>query len=170
MGNMSQQRSDVRTFSFKSERQSKGQGRPYTVTKAYRGRRGTAPLNGDLRTLKCSSKLQLKFSVTHGRKSDKHGNITNFFHIRRRFTTQDPIQIFSLKTISSNIRMINSLRQTHHILLCRRLHLSVLTRPSSGLLMNQVNNCWLQVGVPTVFTISLSIQLLFQLNAHVFYY
>ena len=84
------------TFSFKSVRQSKGHGRPYTVTKAYRGQGGTAPLIRDLRTLKCSSKLQLKISVTHGHKSDKRVNVTSYFHTRRRLTTQDTVQIFSL--------------------------------------------------------------------------
>ena len=91
------------TFSFKSVRQGKGQGRPSTVTKAYRARGGTAPLIRDLRTLKCSSKLQLQISLTPGHKSDKHVNMTNFFNMRWRLTTQDPIQIFSLKTISSKL-------------------------------------------------------------------
>jgi len=46
-----------------------------------------------------------------------------------------------------------SLRQTH-ILLCVRLHVSVLTWPSSDLLTNQVNKCWPHVGIPTMFTIT----------------
>jgi len=41
--------------------------------------------------------------------------------------------------------------------LCVRLHVSVLTWPSSGLLTNQVNRCWLHVGIPTVFTIKTAI-------------
>jgi hypothetical protein len=103
LGNMSRQRSDVirRHFFFTLVRQSKGQGRPYTVAKAYRGRGGTVPLIRDLRTIKRSSKLQLKISVTPGHKSDKHVNTTSFFHIRGRLTTQDPIQILHLKTIIS---------------------------------------------------------------------
>jgi len=40
---------------------------------------------------------------------------------------------------------------------CVRLHVSVLTGPSSGVVTNQVNKCWLHVGIPTMFTINISI-------------
>jgi len=66
-----------------------------------------APVIRDLRTLKFSRKLQLKSSVTPGHKSDKHVNMTSYFNTRRRLTTQDPIQISSLKTISSKLGFQN---------------------------------------------------------------
>jgi hypothetical protein len=40
-------------------------------------------------------------------------------------------------------------------LLCMRLHVSALTRPSSGLLTNQVSKCCVHVGIPTMFTVGL---------------
>jgi len=43
--------------------------------------------------------------------------------------------------------------QTPHALLCVRLHVLVLKWPSSGLFANQVNRCWLHVGIRTMFTI-----------------
>jgi len=52
-----------------------------------------------------------------------------------------------------NAKIIKKYRQTHHALLCVRLHVSVLTCPSSGLFANQFNRCWLLVGIPTMFTI-----------------
>ena len=52
------------------------------------------------------------------------------------------------------IKMIKQLTSNTSYLLCVRLHVSVLMRPSSGLLANQVNKCWLHVGIPTMFTIS----------------
>jgi hypothetical protein len=64
---------------------------------------------------------------------------------------------FNNQNFLSSIKMIQQFSQTHHFLLCMMLHVSVLTWPSSGLLMNQVNNCWLHVGIPTMFTFSLGI-------------
>jgi len=72
---MSRQRSDV--IGHFPARLRKGHGCPYTVTKAYRSQGGTAPLIRELRTLKCSSNLLLKISVTLGRKSDKRVNVTS---------------------------------------------------------------------------------------------
>ena len=48
--------------------------------------------------------------------------------------------------------MIKQLTLNTSYLLCVRLHVSVLMWPSSGLLTNQVNKCWLHVGIPTMFT------------------
>jgi hypothetical protein len=38
-----------------------------------------------------------------------------------------------------------------------RLHVSAPTGPSSGLLTNQVDKCWIHVGIQTMFTIGISI-------------
>ena len=57
-----------------------------------------------------------------------------------------------------SIKMIKQLTSnTSYFIVCVRLHVSVLMWPSSGLLTNQVNKCWLHVGIPTMFTISTSI-------------
>ena len=68
-------------------------------------------------------------------------------------------KIYNIKSvyIHTHLKWSNSLRQTHNILLCVRLHVSVLMWPSSGLLRNEVNKCWLHVGIPTMLTISTSI-------------
>jgi hypothetical protein len=49
-----------------------------------------------------------------------------------------------------------------------RLHVSVLMRPSSGLLAKQVNKCWLHVGIPTMFTINTSLYRLLKTENHYF--
>jgi hypothetical protein len=40
-------------------------------------------------------------------------------------------------------------------ILCVRLRVSAFTGPSSGLLTNQVDKCWMDVGFPTMFIIDL---------------